>query len=250
MKSKLLKKFLGILGYKAIDKTQIKNERIISDKSKLSINTILKNIFQQKQINNLIQIGANDGSSFDELNYYIKKFKINSLLVEPIKENFSLLKKNYEKLDFVKFENSAISINDEITYLFKVNEKYQQMYGSHIPAIPSFDKKHLIKHGVKNNHIIIEKVNTLTILDLINKHNINDLDLLFIDAEGYDGKIIYDFFLNVKFRPIIIFEYIHINNEFFSKLVKKLLEENYFYFSISENIICYPKEMDFTIKLN
>ena len=44
------------------------------------------------------------------INHYIKKYKIKSLLVEPILENFEKLKKNYENyLDFVKLENSAIS---------------------------------------------------------------------------------------------------------------------------------------------
>ena len=48
----------------------------------------LKNIFINNNIEQLIQIGANDGVSFDQINYYIKKHHIKSLLVEPIKTNF------------------------------------------------------------------------------------------------------------------------------------------------------------------
>ena len=36
------------------------------------------------------------------LNYFIKKYKIKSLLIEPIKENFKKLKENYKNLDFIK----------------------------------------------------------------------------------------------------------------------------------------------------
>ena len=38
--------------------------------------------------------------------------------------------------------------------------------------------------------------------NLIKKHNIKFLDLLFVDAEGYDGKIVYDFLLNTSFKPL------------------------------------------------
>ena len=147
-------------------------------------------------------------------------------------------------------ENSAISVNDEITYLYKVNPIYENCYENHIPAIPSFEKKHLIKHGVKNNHIITEKITSISIKDLIKKHAITNLDLFFLDAEGYDGKIVFDFLSTVKMRPIIIFEYIHLDNAFFESLIKKIKVENYIFFSIDENILCYPKEKKFNLELN
>ncbi len=43
MKSKLLKKILGIFGYKLIDKNLFKNNLLISSKSFLTIDKILKN---------------------------------------------------------------------------------------------------------------------------------------------------------------------------------------------------------------
>ena len=93
MKNKTLKKILGLFGYKLIEKEVFKNERLVSDKSYLTIDKLLKTLFEEKKINYLIQIGANDGERFDVLNYYIKKYQTKSLLVEPIKENFEKLKK-------------------------------------------------------------------------------------------------------------------------------------------------------------
>ena len=90
--------------------------------------------------------------------------------------------------------------------------KYQNIDGR-------FDKNHLLKHGVKKKHIIKEKVNSINIKELLNKYNIKNLDLLYIDAEGYDGKIVIDFLMNTNLKPIIIFEYIHINNETFNTLL-------------------------------
>jgi len=239
---KFLKKFSNIFGYKLIEKKLVKNNQIISAHSTLNLKLLLNNIFKKNKIKNLIQIGANDGVAFDDLNYFIKKFKINSVLVEPIKEIYDKLQNNYKNFSFVKLENSAISDDNTINYLYKVDKKFLTFYGSHIPAISSFDKKHLIKHGVKNSHIKKEKVKSLTIKELFKKYNINSLDLFFVDAEGYDGNIVNDFLDKTNFRTIIIFEYIHIDDKIFKNLIKKLLTKKYLYFSLSECIIAFPKE--------
>ena len=90
MKNKILKKIVGIFGYKLADKNHIKNKRIIEDNSYLKNTKILNYLFNQKKIDYLIQIGANDGLRFDTLNFYIKKHKTKSILVEPIKKVFNL----------------------------------------------------------------------------------------------------------------------------------------------------------------
>ena len=250
MNNKIFKKFCGILGYRLIDKNLFKNNRILSEFNVLNLNEVLKNLFSKNKINQIIQIGANDGQSFDELSYFIKKNKTNSVLVEPIVENFRKLQTHYKNLDFIKLENSAISINDEVSKLYKVNSKYTSKYSSHISAIPSFDEKHLINHGVNKKHIITELVTPITIKKLIAKYNINNLDLLFVDAEGYDGKIIYDFLDSSNLRPFMIFEYIHIHNDTFLNLIKKLIEKKYSFFNVGENIICFPNDKKIIFELN
>jgi FkbM family methyltransferase len=250
MKNKILKKILGIAGYKLIEKDIIKNERLISSKSYLKINRLLDTLFKEKKINNIIQIGANDGIRFDVLNAYIKKYKTKSLLVEPIKENYEKLKINYENCNFVSFDNSAISVNNEISSLYKVNEKYIKNYGNHIPGITSFNKEHLLKHGVKNRHITSESVTSISIKDLITKHKLNSLDLFYVDTEGYDGKIVIDFLNTTIIKPIIILEFIHIKNKVFDLLIKILEEKKYKLFTIDENLVCYPENDIKYIKFN
>ena len=250
MKNKLIKKICGLLGYKLIEKNLIKNNRILSEFNVLTLNKVLKNLFSKNKINQIIQIGANDGQSFDELSYFIKKNKTNSVLVEPIVENFTKLQIHYKNLNFIKLENSAISVNDEVSKLYKVNPKYTSKYGSHISAIPSFSQKHLINHGVNKKHIITELVTPITIKKLIAKYNIDNLDLLFVDAEGYDGKIIYDFLDSSILRPFMIFEYIHIQNDTFLDLIKKLIEKKYLFFNVAENMVCFPNEKKIIFDLN
>ena len=95
---KLIKKTIEALGYKIIEKKLFKNQRLVSQNSILTTSNFLKKYFDEKKINSLIQIGANDGLRFDDLNYYIKKYKIKSILVEPIEEYFINLKKKLSKL--------------------------------------------------------------------------------------------------------------------------------------------------------
>ena len=76
------------------------------------------------------------------------------------------------------------------------------------------------------------------------------IDLLIVDAEGYDGDIVIDFFKNISIRPIIILEYIHIKNETFKVLIDQLEKQEYFFFSANENMFCFPKEDEKFIKIN
>ncbi len=246
MKHKILKKILGILNYKLIDKNYFKNNRLISKTSHLNNKNLMNNLFKHR-IKQIIQIGANDGKRFDDLNKLIKKNKINAILIEPIEKNFNDLKKNYQKFKFVKLENAAISVNKEINHLYKVDEKFLSFYDKHIPGITSFNKNHLLKHGVKKNHISSEKVNSISITNIIRKYKLKKLDLLYIDTEGYDGKIVLDFLKIKSLKPIIIFEYIHIDSKVFAKVIEKLIHSKYKFFSINENLICFPKNKFFSI---
>ena len=75
MQFKLLKKLVGLFGYKIISKDLIKNNRLLNDNEFISLSEILNFLFKNKYVNSLIQIGANDGLRFDYINKYIKKYK-------------------------------------------------------------------------------------------------------------------------------------------------------------------------------
>jgi hypothetical protein len=86
--------------------------------------------------------------------------------------------------------------------------------------------------------------------DLITKHNLKSLDLLYVDAEGYDGKIIIDFLNTTDITPIIILEFIHIKSIIFEILIKNLENKKYKFFTINENLVCYPENEVKYIKFN
>jgi FkbM family methyltransferase len=249
--NKILRKFCGIFGYKLLPKYYIRNRDYLSKLSSLNLEKIISDLVEKKNINSLIQIGANDGVSHDHLHSVVKKFRLKSLLLEPIKESFLNLKKNYLSYENVKFENSALSINNEILFLYRVNPKDFDKYGILHTGLSSFYKEHLIKHGIQKKHIIQEKVNQITFDELFKKYNINNFDLLAIDAEGYDCKIVNDFFLKIKkIRPIIIFEWSHIKQTELQSTLNKMLTDNYSFFPIGDDIFCFPNEKNISLKLN
>lgn len=245
---KLLKKIIGILGFKIISKNFIKVEREINNNNCFSLDKILINLFKEKNITGLIQIGANDGLRFDSINKYIKQYKTKSILVEPIKEYFDQLKINYKNYENIFFENLAISVNNQVDYLFKVKKEDLKKYGEHIKAISSFDLNHLVRHGVKKRHIIREKIKSISIKNLFEKYDF-DINLLLIDAEGYDANIVIDLLQNSSFRPIIIFEYIHVQYSYIQILKKLLKEKNYKYIKVNENLVCFPSNTEINITI-
>ena len=59
---------------------------------------------------------------------------------------------------------NVYSVDDEINYLYKVKESALNKYDEHIIGLTSFNKSHLIKHGVKKQDIVIERVSEPTII--------------------------------------------------------------------------------------
>lgn len=249
MQFKILKKIIGILGFKLIDKNLIKNNDLLSKNLLYSLENILESLFENNKVSQLIQIGANDGKRFDAVNKFIIKYSPYSILVEPIEEYFLQLKQTYKNQKNVEFENKAISVNDQINYLYKVKDSKINQYDEHVKGITSFDKNHLKKHGVQSGHIKREEVKSISISNLINKYE-NRVDLLIIDAEGYDGDIVIDLLKKSNARPIIIFEYIHIKFNTFKILIDLLSEKNYLFFKINENVVCFPREKSPKLILN
>ncbi len=158
---------------------------------------------------NILQIGANRGS--DDLTHiiYDNKDKLGKVvLVEPLSILHSQLQKCYENISII-IEPVAISAHP-------TQEKISFFYAkSNAPnyEVASLSKEHVLFHGFPENDIVEEAVVCYTVNELLNKHNLWKLDLLFIDAEGYDDKIIRSINFNKFSISEIIYENIHIKDK-------------------------------------
>ena len=243
-KNKFLKKILGALGFKILPKETIKTERYI-ESSSLNSGDFIKLQISKKKINNIIQIGANDGKSDDFLRSSIN-IDTNLLLVEPIKVAFEKLQKNYSGYKNVKFINKAIDVVTGKKNIFSVNPKYYDFYEkkykskdvSWLTVLASFHREHLEYHGIKSNHIQSVEIDCINFKELIEQYDYQKLDLLVVDTEGYDDVLVTNFIQNTYIRPIIILEWIHIKKNKAEELIELLKSNNYKFLKLSKDLIC------------
>ena len=108
-----------------------KNPTILTNFSHI-LTAFFQRIFNKFQIENIIQIGANDGKRFDDLRPYIKSKNKFCVLIEPLKKYFDELKKNYQNEKNFHFENSAITVGNEDFEIYSVKEKYLQDFKNEV----------------------------------------------------------------------------------------------------------------------
>lgn len=150
-----------------------------------------------------IQIGAGIGNTVNDPVYpRIKNGEFKTgLLCECNPRAFELLQKTYKDKNFL-FENVAVGDRNETINFYIDN--YDNVLGSsqHGSCVLEHQHKHL--HGLGRDIITTLTVPCVTLNSLIKKYEIEIVNWLFIDTEGYDYKILIttDF---SKFKP----KYIH-----------------------------------------
>jgi len=150
-----------------------------------------------------IQVGANDGVTYDPIRKYILKYHWHGILIEPQPDIFRKLVANYDGEAQLRFENAAIAPEDGVVSLFTVDDL-------HLHVLASFEKEHLSKHKLPKGTPLKElKVPALSVSSLLSRHAVSRIDLLQIDVEGYDFDIIKMFDFNQIKPKIIRFEHAH-----------------------------------------
>jgi FkbM family methyltransferase len=159
----------------------------------------------------VVQIGANRGN--DHLTELLKDKKIEKLiLVEPFEEhNNSLQNCYFDKKNFV-IENIIITDKDDIgeceIYYHEEDSTHENKF-----ELASLNKKHSlnIRSHYNESGLKFRTLPCLTLMNLFKKHNLKKIDILYIDTEGFDDKLI----KSIDFENILIekifYENLHIN---------------------------------------
>ena len=165
-----------------------------------------------------LQIGAFDGVSGDHIRELVERYHIRGILVEPQKEAFEELTKNYSGNPNLTLVNAAISDADEIRDFYTVSGSVQ---------VASFDKSHLLKHGIPAREIATQRVQCFSVKSILHKHGFKKVDLIQIDAEGYDYEIIKTIDLQQLRPSIIMFEQLHLSNHDRDECIATLASHGY-----------------------
>lgn len=190
----------------------------------------------------VVQIGANDGITHDPIHKFIKRDGWNGVLLEPQPEVYHrFLKKIYAKDKGITSVCAAIGEKDGTQDIYKIGfsdmrwatgltsfseEKVEKAFEEGIVA------SNCSKFGIaipkdKDRWISKEEVEVIAPQTLMKRYDIRKIDLLQIDAEGYDLEVIRIFDLPRTNPEAIVFENVGLNEPDYVACLALLQENGY-----------------------
>ncbi|ETO29869.1 Methyltransferase FkbM [Reticulomyxa filosa] len=238
--SKLKEKFRFEFGEVIRKKIGTTDAKLPSDMQALSLLSDVYSSYGEGV--NFIQVGACDGeflASNDPIQKLLQKENWHGVLMEPVPYLFEKLKKNVDSQMFKYKErlylmNAALSDNDGQQTFYIVNEKFAQEKPDETHAlkhqIGSFNKNHIVKHLIKlrrRNELKLEVEDYIqpigvrsatpgTVVREFFQSGLavrnGNIDVLLIDAEGYDFVVLKSFMNMPSLKPlIVIYENLHLS---------------------------------------
>ena len=165
-----------------------------------------------------IQIGANDGVSYDPLRPYIEAGRWSGVLVEPLPHLFARLRTLYSGDEHLALVNAAIADDEGRRPMYHFAEA-EPALRDRLPdwytTVGSFDREILVKQarGIAEleTRIVATDVECLTFGSLCRRHGVGRIDLLCVDVDGYD-KVVVDQLDLEELRPrMIVYEDVHLD---------------------------------------
>lgn len=150
-----------------------------------------------------VQIGANDGVRFDGLYSFVTQHSCAGIVVEPLPDMFERLQVNYADYPQIVPVNRAIHATASALPIFRVAPSAMSRYQGWASGIASFDREHLIRHGIQPVDVIEQEVQCVSLMELLERTGMLDAALLQIDTEGYDSAVLHmiDF---ARFLPALV----------------------------------------------
>lgn len=181
-----------------------------------------------------VQIGSNDGKKHDPIHASLMQYQWSGVMVEPVKYVFDRLHANYKNIERIKLENVAVAKESgqmPFYHLAKASEADSGKLPAWYDELGSFNKDVVFRHIGQipdlEDRLLCTSVPCVTFTDLCRRNNIEALDLIHMDTEGYDFEIIktIDF---VQFRPILLmYEHRHLSGSDRLECKQRMLDLGY-----------------------
>lgn len=164
-----------------------------------------------------VEIGANDGIQHDHLRLMIQQLEWRGVMVEPVPYVFERLRNAYQGNDRVSLENVAIADRNgrlPFYHLAEAADHEREGLPRWYDGIGSFSREAVLGHSRAipdiASRLVATDVPALTFDALCAKHGLESVDLILIDAEGYDHVIIADIDFG-RYRPaLVVYEHYHL----------------------------------------
>jgi len=175
------------------------------------LDLILANYGASGRMINIVQVGACDGCTNDPVFDHVAKGSARAILIEPNPFAFERLQKNYGNHKNVTLVQAAIGEQDGEAQLYRIkNSGRKAAEGDLSLQLASFYREHLERHGIKPEEIERITVQCRSLSSLVDELALTTIDLLQIDAEGFDATVV-RMALSMPVRPNCInFEHRHL----------------------------------------
>ena len=195
----------------------------------------------------LVVIGAHTGYHLRDLISKYNNKKI--LLVEPVPYNYEALERNFGHLKNILIcKNGIIDKNKTDNFYYIKQDSLISLKKHWASGIGSFDINHILNHknkrfNVTEEDIIKSEIDFITFENLIANFSIDSIDMLQIDVEGAEYKIMKSInYEKIKINKIL-FESKHFDGTFkegekLEEIKQLLISKKYILSNIdSENIL-------------
>lgn len=161
-----------------------------------------------------LQVGAHDGIANDHLRPFATRLGWRGVLLEPVPAVFARLVHNCAGFPGLRPVNVALAEADGERPFWRVRDDR--------PGLPdwadqlgSFDRSVILGHSGLipdlESLIVEERVRAVSFATLVREQKLKRIDLLAIDAEGYDARLLAEFDF-ARFRPrLVLFERRHLS---------------------------------------
>lgn len=147
---------------------------------------INEKIFKNKRGGVFLDIGANDGVSFSNTNYFEKELGWTGICFEPLKSAFEKLQSSRSSINI----NACAADEDKVDYFLSV-----EGYGEMLSGLKSkYDERHLqrINDTIKHygGSVTETQVQCYNINRILQEKNFINIDFISIDTEGNELEIL------------------------------------------------------------
>lgn len=194
----------------------------------------------------IVVIGAMDGHSFDDMTGYFITYRWSGLFIEPIPYQFQALKKFHDSLDYVhscKYENCAISEHNGEIEMLTIDPKAIEDGIIH-PCFGGMSAVYPPRNGLGGEGDAATvaaygkriKVPCKTLQTVLDKHKITNIDIIQVDTEGWDWKILKQLDFAIYRPKLIRSEYINLSDEEKEEMITFFSDMGYIYTYSSQDI--------------
>ncbi len=196
----------------------------------------------------VLKIGANDGVENDPLaGFLLNDHRYRGLLVEPIPLYAKMLEANYQQTGRFKIVQAAIAAEGGHAAMYFVDENASDSQGNPIPdwlrGVASLDRAHVQKHLAPEMYGAIRETSVccLSVADLLARNHVRKIDLLQIDAEGYDYIVLQQFDFSLLRPKLVIFERKHLLKEDESSARALMEKAGYVVKALETDFLCIAR---------